>query len=97
MRKWADTFQGRRMIFFSCDYCSFESNESVDIKEVNIIQVGASLNGKALPQNEMIKKGENQLCNACYKTFVAWVDSEFKNWVKDNFPLGKQKEDDNSG
>ena len=80
------------MIKFSCDHCSFESNESVNVKEVNIIQVGATLNGKALPQNEMLKKGDNHLCNSCYNVFITWVDGEFKNWVKENLPLGKDEE-----
>lgn len=85
------------MIVFKCDFCKFESNDSSDIKEVNVIQVAARLNGKAEPQNEMLKKGENQLCNSCYKDFIAWVDGELKNWVKDNIPLGKPQENDNAG
>lgn len=61
------------------------------------MQVGASLNGKVLPANEMLLKGANHLCNACYNTFIEWSDGELKNWIKDNFPLGKSEEDDNAG
>ena len=84
-------------ILFGCDYCDFESKESADVKEVNIIQVGAALNGKVQPNNEMLKKGSNHLCNSCYKTFIAWSGNELIEWIKDNLPLGKPGEDDNSG
>ena len=84
------------MIIFSCDYCQFESKDSFDIKEVNIMQVGASLNGKTLPANEMMFKGGNHLCNACYNAFIAWSDGDLKNWIKDNLPLKKETVD-NSG
>lgn len=85
------------MIIFKCDFCKFESNDSGDIKEVNIIQVAACLNGKSQPSNEMLQKGKNQVCNACYKDFIAWVDGELRNWVKSNFPLGKPQENANAG
>lgn len=78
------------MIKFSCDFCPFESNESVDIKEVNLLQVAATLNGKSQPANEMLKKGENHLCNACYKIFITWSDGELKRWISENFPLEKK-------
>ena len=84
-------------IRFGCDFCKFESKESTDIKEVNFLQVGMLLSGKRLPTNEMLKKGGNHLCNACYTVFAKWSDNELSVWVKDNFPLGKPKEDDNSG
>lgn len=82
------------MIIFKCDFCPFESKESVDVKEVNLLQVGALLSGKALPANEILKKGANQLCSACYTTFAHWADNELAEWVRDNFPL-KKKSDDN--
>ena len=85
------------MILFSCDYCDFESEDSADVREVNLLQVAAHLNGKREPGDELLKKGENHLCNSCYKTFIAWSGSKLKNWIKDNFPLGKPGEDDNSG
>lgn len=81
------------MILFKCDFCSFESNESVDIKEVNIIQVGAGLNGKIQPNNELLKKGENHLCNSCYKDFITWSSNELTEWIKANFPLKKEDAD----
>ena len=85
------------MIVFKCDYCKFESKESTDIKEVNFLQVGMLLSGKRLPANEILKKGENHLCNACYKTFIAWSSNELLEWIRTNFPLGKPGEDDDSG
>ena len=87
-------------IKYGCDFCSYETDKSTNIQRATIAQYGQSLAkekraeaGALLPNAHK----EPDMCNSCYNKFLEWVEKKLRVYIRDEFPLGKPEEDDNSG
>ncbi len=82
-------------VAFRCDYCGHEVDNGDNMQASNLLHKTLSRAGNDRKGAGTMFPGVDypDFCNSCYKVLLDWLENDLRTWIRDNYPLSKESDD----